>query len=60
MNPNRKKKNYPICVNLSSIKSIGSGVAMLFQLKKWIILFELIILIPAIFSMIVNGTRGHA
>lgn len=57
---NRKKERYSLCVDFSTIREIGSGLAMLFHLKKWIILFQLVILAPALFSLLVNGSRGHA
>ena len=49
-----KKEKYPLCVRYQSIEEVGSGVPMLYQFKLWTMLVYLVILVPAVYSMIVN------
>ncbi len=47
-------------MKFTDLKEVGSGVGLLYHLKKWLVLFYVILLLPAIYSMATNAKQGRA
>lgn len=51
---------YSLCVDFVQVKNIGSGVALLYLMKRWLIICLFVILFPSYYALIVNSSQGNS